>query len=190
MIRNIIQIGNPKLRVIAKEVSVNEIASEKIQNLIDDLIETMRDANGAGLAATQIGESLRICVIEVKNNIRYPYKPNIPLTVLINPVITYLSEDNLKLYEGCLSVPNIRGEIERCAKIRVQFLDRYGSKIDIISQGITAGTFQHEVDHLDGILFLDKVKNPHKITTIKEFSKFHEKNFIKVVKEVVSKYGS
>ena len=189
MIRDIIEIGNPKLRNIAREVSVNEIASKKIQTLIDDLIETMRYANGAGLAATQIGELFRICVVEVNKNIRYPYKPNIPLTVLINPVITCLSEDNLKLYEGCLSVPNLRGEIERCAKIRVQFLDRHGNKMDIISQGITAGTFQHEVDHLDGILFVDKVKNTHTLTTINEFSKFYEKHFIEIVKDTVSKYG-
>ena len=85
MIRKIVQIGNPALRHIAKELSASEILSDEIQILIDDLIETMRDANGAGLAATQIAAAHRICIIEVNKNPRYPYKPDIPLTVLINP---------------------------------------------------------------------------------------------------------
>lgn len=190
MIRNIIEIGNPALRDIAKKVLLNEIASAKIQCLIDDLIETMRDANGAGLAATQIGEPFRVCVIEINKNLRYPYKPNIPLTVLINPVITFLSKERLKVYEGCLSVPNLRGEVERCPEIRVQALDRNCRKIDVIVKGITAGTFQHELDHLDGILFIDKVKDLNKLATIKEFSKFYEEKFIRKVKDIVVKYGS
>jgi len=131
MIRNIIEIGNPALREIAKEISQSQVDSEEIQKLIDDLIETMRHANGAGLAATQIAVALRICVIEVNNNPRYPYKPDIPLIVLINPVITFLSEERLSVYEGCLSVPNVRGEVERCPEIRVQALDRGGREIDM-----------------------------------------------------------
>ncbi len=105
MLRKIVQIGNPALREIALEVKESEITSDKIQSLIDDLIETMRNANGAGLAATQIAVPLRICIIEVNKNPRYPYKPDIPLTVLINPKITFLTDERIYVYEGCLSVP-------------------------------------------------------------------------------------
>lgn len=189
MIKNIIEIGNPYIREIAKEVPKVEILSYKIQILIDDLIDTMRNANGAGLAATQIAEPFRICVIEVNKNPRYPYKPDIPLTILINPVITFLTEERLELYEGCLSVPNLRGEVERCPKIRVQALDRNCRKIDMIVAGIKASTFQHELDHLDGILFIDRIKDLQKLATIKEFKKFHEQKFIKKVKDIICKYG-
>ena len=102
MIRKIVQIGNPALRQIADSVDINQIKSDEIQSLIDDLIETMRNANGAGLAATQIAVPLRICIIEVNKNPRYPYKPDIPLTVLINPKVTFLTEERINVYEGCL----------------------------------------------------------------------------------------
>ena len=108
MIRTIVQIGNPALRQVADSVDVSQIQSDEIQVLIDDLIETMRHANGAGLAATQIAVPLRICIIEVNKNPRYPYKPDIPLTVLINPKVTFLTEERVNVYEGCLSVPNMR----------------------------------------------------------------------------------
>jgi len=190
MIRNIIEIGNPALREIAKEIAIEDIKSEATQQLVDDLIETMRHANGAGLAATQIAVPLRVCVIEVNKNPRYPYKPDIPLTVLINPVITILSEQRLSVYEGCLSVPNVRGEVERCPEIRVQALDREGREIDITVKGITAGTFQHELDHLDGIVFIDKVKDSKTLCTLKEFAEFHEDQFRNTVKQIVEHYGS
>ena len=113
MIRKIIEIGHPALREIAKAVPKADIASKKIQRLVEDLIDTMRYANGAGLAATQIAVPLRGCVIEVKKNPRYPYTPDIPLTVLINPKITFLTDKRIAVYEGCLSVPNLRGQVER-----------------------------------------------------------------------------
>ncbi|MCS5592540.1 MAG: peptide deformylase [Gammaproteobacteria bacterium] len=190
MIRDIIEIGNPALREIAQEVAIENIQSTVTQQLVDDLIETMRHANGAGLAATQIAVPLRVCVIEVNRNPRYPYKPDIPLIVLINPVITFLSNERLSVYEGCLSVPNVRGEVERCPEIRVQALDREGGEIDIIVNGITAGTFQHEVDHLDGLVFIDKVKDSTTLCTLKEFAQFHENKFRDTVKQIVAHYDS
>jgi len=190
MIRDIIEIGNPALREAAQEVVIDQISSTEIQNLIDDLIETMRDANGAGLAATQIAVPLRVCVIEVNKNPRYPYKPDIPLTVLINPVITFLSDERLKVYEGCLSVPNVRGEVQRCPEVRVQALDREGREIDMIVKGISAGTFQHEVDHLDGLVFIDKVQDSTTLCTLKEFAEFHGDKFRRTVEQIVSQYGS
>jgi peptide deformylase len=190
MIRNIIEIGNPALREVAQDVPIEHIRSKATQELIDDLIETMRDANGAGLAATQIAVPLRVCVIEVNKNPRYPYKPNIPLTVLINPVITFRSDDRLLVYEGCLSVPNIRGEVERCPEVRVQAFDREGAEIDMLVKGISAGTFQHEVDHLDGLVFVDRVKDSTTLCTLKEFAEFHENAFRKTVEKIVDQYGS
>ena len=104
MIRKILQLGSPAPRQIANAVAQSDIPSNNIQSLIDDLIETMRDANGAGLAATQIAVPLRVCVIEVNKNHRYPYKPDIPLTVIINPKITFMTEERINVYEGCLSL--------------------------------------------------------------------------------------
>ena len=106
-------VGHPELRIIAKEVTREELASAEVQQFIDDLVETMRHANGAGLAATQVPRHQRICAIEVDNNPRYPYKPRVPLTILVNPVLTPLDDDYFANMEGCLSVPGIRGEVKR-----------------------------------------------------------------------------
>ncbi|HSD91144.1 MAG TPA: peptide deformylase, partial [Kofleriaceae bacterium] len=103
-IRKIAQIGHPVLRQVARELSREELATPATQQFIDDLIETMRDADGAGLAAIQVYEPIRICAIEVRNNPRYPYKPQIPLTILVNPVLTPVDDEQFDNYEGCLSV--------------------------------------------------------------------------------------
>src|ERR1043165_6009927 len=101
-IRKIATIGHPVLREIAREVTLDELRSTKVQTFIDDLGDTMHDANGAGLAANQVYEPIRICAIEIRNNPRYPYKPNYPLTVLVNPVVTPTTEDTFLNNEGCL----------------------------------------------------------------------------------------
>src|ERR1051325_4109957 len=116
-IRKIAQIGHPVLRQVAREVTSEELASPRIQAFIDDLIETMHDADGAGLAAIQVYEPVRIAVIEVRNNPRYPYKPPIPLTVLVNPVLTPVDDEQFDNNEGCLSVPNLRGLVKRHGQI-------------------------------------------------------------------------
>ena len=119
---DIVQIGQPVLRQVAQRLSDDEIKSEKVQRFIDDLIETMRAANGAGLAATQVGQTSRICVVEVKaGNPRYPYKPAIPLRVMINPEIEPLGTATFLNYEGCLSVPNLRGMVPRYESIRLRY---------------------------------------------------------------------
>src|SRR6516165_2102865 len=123
-IRKIAQIGHPVLRLPARQVERREIQTPEFQALIDDLIETMRDANGAGLAAPQIHESVRLIAVEVSKNPRYPYKPDIPLTVLVNPVVTPLSDEHFENFEGCLSVPNLRGRVRRFAHVRVTGLLR------------------------------------------------------------------
>ena len=190
MIRQIVQIGNPALREIAKAVEESEITSKEIQSLVDDLIETMRNANGAGLAATQIAIPYRICVIEVNKNPRYPYKPDIPLTVLINPKVTFLTEDRINVYEGCLSVPNIRGRVNRCPEVRIEGFDRDGKSLNFVAKGISAGTFQHELDHLDGFVFTDRMDDASSLTTIDEFALNNEEEFKQQVINIVKNYGS
>jgi peptide deformylase len=150
----------------------------------------MRHANGAGLAATQVLRHQRICAVEVNNNPRYPYKPQVPLTILINPVLTPLDDDMFENNEGCLSVPGFRGNVWRYTSIRVEAFDRNGNKIDEIIRGMTACTFQHEVDHLDGLLFMDKVKDTSTFATWDSFDKYKHHDFVVRVKELVAKFGS
>jgi peptide deformylase len=186
----IAQIGAPVLRERAREVERDELRSAPFQQFIDDLVETMRDANGAGLAAIQVHRPVRVCVMEVDGNPRYPYKPKIPLTILVNPVLTPLSEERFDNYEGCLSVPDLRGVVSRFAELRVQAWDRDGNAIDREVRGITAGTFQHEVDHLDATLFIDRVTDPRTLCTWKEFARHREADFRAQVERVVARYGS
>jgi peptide deformylase len=172
-VREIASVGDPVLRTRAREVASDELRAPEVQRLIDDMVETMRAAGGAGLAANQVHELLRIAVIEVDHNPRYPYKPPIPLTVMVNPVIEPIGDEKLAIIEGCLSVPAIRGELERFAAIRVRYLDRDGIAREDTFEGLRAGTFQHEVDHLDGILFLDRVTDPRTFMTWDEFERRH-----------------
>src|SRR5678815_482939 len=179
-IRKIAQIGHPVLRRGAREVSHDELATPAMQQLIDDVIETMRDADGAGLAAIQVHEPVRICAIEVRNNPRYPYKPPIPLTVLVNPVLTPVGDEQFDNYEGCLSVPNLRGMVKRYVHVHVKAWDREGAPIDEVVHGLKAGTYQHEVDHLNGKIFVDRA-DPATFTTWTEFERHHRAAFIEQV---------
>ena len=194
-IRKIAQIGHPVLRQRARELTREELAAPATQQFIDDLIETMRDASGAGLAAIQIYEPIRICAIEVTKNPRYPYKPPIPLTVLVNPVLTPVAGGGGEIEtflnnEGCLSVPNLRGTVRRAVHLHVKAWDRHGNEIDEVVHGLKAGTFQHEVDHLDGKLFVDRVEDPRTFTTWTEFERFHRDAFVEQVQALVARVGS
>jgi len=189
-IRTIATVGHPVLRQRARELTFEELASPDVQRLIDDMIDTMRDAGGAGLAANQIGELLRIAVIEVDHNPRYPYKPKIPLTVIVDPTIEPVGEETVVINEGCLSVPDLRGDLERWVTVRVRWLDRDGVPHEELRRGLTAGTFQHEVDHLDGILFLDRVTDPTTFTTWEQFERFHRAAFIERITAFVERVGS
>ena len=171
-VRPILSIGHPALRAMAREVTPSELESAAVQTLIDDLIETMRHANGAGLAANQIGVTRRVVVMEVGDNPRYPYKPRIPLTVAINPVIEPLDDEMVEVNEGCLSVP-VRGTVPRHVNVRVRYLDREGVEHDEIKRGLTAGTWQHECDHLDGVLIVDRVVDTRTLSEWAEFEVFH-----------------
>lgn len=189
-LRKIATIGHPVLRQVARPVSREELETPEIQAFIDDLIATMRDANGAGLAATQVYETIRICAIEVGDNPRYPYKPKIPLTVLVNPEIEVLGDETFDNFEGCLSVPDLRGVVSRPVRIRLRAWDRHGNEIDREVQGLSAGTYQHECDHLDGKLFLDRVKDTRTLCTWKEFERHHRDAFVERVTRLVSRFGS
>jgi len=162
-----------------------------VQTLIDDMIETMRAANGAGLAANQVAETVRIAVVEVRpGNPRYPHKPPIPLTVIVNPLIEPLDPELAQINEGCLSVPDLRGEVPRHVTIRLRYLDRDGAEHEEVKRGLTAGTFQHELDHLDGTLFVDRVTDPRTLTTWEQFERFHRDAFVERARELVERVGS
>jgi peptide deformylase len=190
-VRLIHEIGDPVLREEARPVPPDQVGSPHVQHLIDDMIDTMRFASGAGIAASQIGDPVRICAIEVTpGNKRYPYKPPIPLTVLVNPEITPLSDEVFESYEGCLSVPNLRGVVRRHTEIEVRGLDREGQPVHFEVRGLSAGTFQHEVDHHTGVLFVDRVTDPRTFCTWEHFRARHEQDFAARAAELVARFGS
>ncbi len=189
-ILSIAQVGHPVLREPTAELSAEMLQSAEMQQFIDDLIATMRAANGAGLAANQVYQSLRICAIEVRDNPRYPYRPNIPLTVLVNPVLTPVGDALFENYEGCLSVPNLRGKVQRHCEIDVSALDRHGNPINDRVKWMTAATYQHEVDHLLGKLFLDRVKDSTSLVTWDHFERYHRAQVAENVQQLVARYGS
>jgi peptide deformylase len=189
-VREIVQIGHPVLREPSRPLAPDEVGTAETQRLIDDLIDTMRAADGAGLAANQVGEAVQVCVAEVRpGNPRYPYKPVIPLTVMVNPVVAALTEETFANYEGCLSVPGLRGVVDRAVAVRVRALDRKGDPLDFVAQGLSAGTFQHETDHLRGRLFVDRVGDTRTLCTWDEFRARHEAAFAERARALVARFG-
>jgi peptide deformylase len=187
----IVTVGEPVLRERAREVSAEELRSEQVQRLIDDMIETKRAARGAGIAANQVGRPLRVAVVEVEpGNPRYPYKPAVPLTVIVNPEIEPLDDEVFVVNEGCLSVPDLRGDVQRFVNVRVRYLDRDGEPHEEVRRGLTAGTFQHELDHLDGVLFLDRVRDPSTFSTWEQFDRHRRADFEARARELVERVGS
>ena len=183
-------VGDPVLRERAREVTPDELLSDEVQAFIDDLIETKRAAHGAGLAANQVGDLRRIAVVEIEpDNPRYPYKPPFPLTVLVNPELEPEGDETIDVNEGCLSVPDLRGVLSRHARVRVRFLDRDGVQREVQAQGLTAGTFQHEVDHLNGVLFVDHA-DPATFATWEQYERFQRSAFEHRAQAIVERYGS
>ena len=187
-VRDILSIGHPALRTPAAAVPQAEITGPRVQGIVDDLIDTMRHASGAGLAANQIGETARIVVIEVNDNPRYPYKPPIGLTVAINPELEVLDDETVVINEGCLSVP-LRGDVVRSVNLRVRYFNRHGAQHCIEARGLTAGTWQHECDHLDGVLIVDRA-DPATMSTWDEFERHHRDAFIERISRFVELVGS
>jgi peptide deformylase len=171
-ILKVARLGHPVLRKITAPLSVSEIQSAPIQKFIDDMIETMKEYNGVGLAADQVHESKQIAVLEVADNPRYPEKPPVPLTVLINPQITPLSEETEEDWEGCLSIPDLRGKVPRYKRIRVQALDRNGSEMSFAACDFHARVIQHEWDHLNGKVYLDRMRDLSSLAFLAEFARY------------------
>lgn len=171
-ILKVAKIGNPVLRRAAEEISRAQVASAAVQKLIDDMIETMKEYDGVGLAAVQIHESKQIAVLEVEDNPRYPRKPRVPLSVLINPKLTPLSEEVEEDWEGCLSIPDLRGKVPRYTSIRVEAWDRHGKDLNFVATDFHARVIQHEWDHLHGKVFLDRMRDLSTLTFLQELARY------------------
>ena len=172
-IRRVINMGNPVLREVARPLEPDVIESDAVRLLVNDMVDTLHDYGGIGLAAPQIGESLRLAIIEMDGGpTRYGELEAMPLTVFINPVITVIESDAAGYWEGCLSVPGLRGFVERPQHIKVQYLSETGEIRGLELQGFPATVFQHEFDHLDGKLFIDRMTDMRKLTFEKEFEQF------------------
>ena len=177
---NIAQIGHPILRNKTKDIPINEIKSENTKKIIEKMIKTMRKHNGAGLAANQIYEPIRICIIEVLDNPRYKHLNTIPLKVLINPKIVIKKDTaTFNSYEGCLSVPNLRGKVKRYNTINVTYYTMDAKKITEDIKGLESIVYQHEIDHLDGYLFTDKVEDNSTLVTYENYQKYYEEEYKK-----------
>jgi len=168
----IAKLGNPVLRKVAAPVTPEELALPASQQLIDDMIETMRDSDGIGLAAPQVFVSRQIQVMEIRANSRYPSAPSFPLMVLVNPVVTPLTSDLIEAWEGCLSVDNLRGKVRRPSAVNVQYLDRHGVFKEFDFEGFASVVVQHETDHLFGKLFLDRMTDMSTLTQFREWERY------------------
>ena len=162
-------MGDPSLLQVCRPVTA--FGTVELTRLVDDMIDTMRAANGAGLAAPQIGVPLRVVIFGVEKNPRYPNAEPVPFTVLINPEIDILDQNTEAGWEGCLSVPGMRGKVERFHKIRYGGFDINGTRIDRTVEGFHARVVQHEVDHLDGILYPQRIKNMCEFGFIEELER-------------------
>lgn len=154
-VSEIMLLGNPVLRCAAEEVT--NIADSNIQKLIDSLLYTVKVAGGMGLAAPQVGELKHIMVMCSRPNSRYPQAPVMDETVMLNPTIIWKSKEMIKDWEGCLSLPLIRGYVPRCESIQVEYFTRDGGLIKADFDGFLARIFQHEYDHLNGKVFIDRL---------------------------------
>src|ERR1700689_1719195 len=156
-VQPVLRMGHPLLRQGASPVA--HFSSEELLQLVADMDDTMRAQHGAGIAAPQIGVSLRVVIFEVTENPRYPHVAPVPYTVLINPIVTALDAEEEEGWEGCLSVPGMRGLVPRARRVRYQGFDLTGAAIDRSVEGFHARVVQHEVDHLDGILYPQRVRD-------------------------------
>jgi peptide deformylase len=169
MIRQIAQLGQPILRVVAAPVELP--ASAGLRALVDDMLATLREADGVGIAAPQVYESRALFIVASRPNSRYPDAPVIEPEVVINPEIVVRSDDLIKGWEGCLSIPGIRGLVPRHRTIRVRYRTLDGAAIEREFVGFVARVFQHEDDHLRGIVFLDRLETSHDVVTEKEYQR-------------------
>ena len=160
-VRDVLRMGHPVLR--EKSRPVEDLGGKELLDLVADMKDTMKAQDGAGLAAPQIGVSQRVVIFGVDHNPRYPDAEPVPFTVLVNPKLTFLTREVEQDWEGCLSVPGMRGVVPRYTKLRYTGFDEHGNPIDRVAEGFHARVVQHEVDHLDGILY------PQRMTDMSTF---------------------
>ena len=165
-------LGNPILRIKTPELKKSELLRETVQRFVDDLVETMREYDGVGLAAPQVHVSKQIAVIEVQANRRYPGEGPVPLTVLINPRMLSAGKHQLVDWEGCLSITELRGQVPRADSLEVEAYNRKGEKVRFQAKGFFARVVQHECDHLAGKVFLDRMPNLSTLTHLQEFVRY------------------
>jgi peptide deformylase len=174
-ILKVARMGHPVLRTKAQPVPVAEIGSARIQRLIDDMFETMREYSGIGLAAPQVHEAVRVFVAGIRSA---PIGPEItedgemPLVTMINPQLTLVGEPSDRGWEGCLSIPDIRGLVPRAPEVHVQAYDRHGKRFALTARGLPARVIQHETDHLDGILFFDRMPTLESLAFMDEYRRY------------------
>jgi peptide deformylase len=173
-ILKIARLGHPVLRSRARALEPPEIATPSVQQLIDDLLETMREYQGVGLAATQVHELVRVFVAAVGADEGEPDREPAPL-VLINPEIRAAGSEIIEDWEGCLSIPDLRGKVPRAAEIQVRGYDRRGERLMLRAGDFAARVIQHETDHLDGVLFLDRMRSFETLTFLDEYSRYWSK---------------
>lgn len=173
MIRPICRMGNPILRKKAEKISKDYLMSDEFAQLLLDMQESMKHYGGIGIAAPQIGVDLQVAIIELQGTNRYGEEINLPLTAFVNPEIFYLTDEQQGFWEGCLSVPGLRGFVERPNKVKVKYLNHKGEEQELIAEGFLATVLQHELDHLHGVLYIDRIKDPRLLSYQEEFDQFH-----------------
>lgn len=172
-IRPVLTIGNPLLRRVARDLAPEEMRTPWFHALLRDMIETMHHEEGIGIAAPQVGESVQVAVIEIdSDSARYPGQEPFGQRVFVNPRVTVLDDAEQGFWEGCLSVPNLRGFVERPRRIRVDYLDQDGHPRAIEAEGFLATVFQHELDHLQGVLYVDRIRDMTKLATIEDYLRY------------------
>lgn len=172
MIKEIVKMGNPLLRRVSQEVSEDFVKSESFSQLLVNMRDSMKHYGGIGIAAPQIGVELRVAIIELGENNRYGEEVHFPFQIFINPEIEYLTDSLSGHWEGCLSVPGLRGYVERPDKVKVTYRDENYTKKEIIAEGFLATVLQHELDHLFGVLYVDRIKDITKLVFQKEYEDF------------------
>lgn len=172
-VRKVIRMGHPVLRQPARPLTTDEIRSDELRRLIADMIDTLHDYGGIGLAAPQVAEPIRLAIIEIEGDgSRYGEIPSIPLTVFINPQLEVVDPAAKGFWEGCLSVPGLRGYVERPQNVHVRYLDIDGRERELELEGFLATVFQHEFDHLDGVLYIDRLTDPKLLAFEEEFLRY------------------
>lgn len=168
----VIKMGNPRLREICEAIPESEINTSEFQAFLDSLLATQREKDGAGIAAPQVAVLKRVFTMEMKNNPRYPDKGSFPLYFAINPEIEPISDERIDSWEGCLSIPGIRGRLKRFKKVTLKALDRNGKAYEVALDGFAAVVAQHELDHLNGKLLIDRMDSMETLSFQNEFEKY------------------